>query len=237
MSDKKKRFNIDKSKIPVSITICVMCFIIVYIMCIQFKTVERIDETEIETMREIELREALANWKEEYREAEEELQSNNDKIKEYEDRIKSNDEAGELLEADLEKAKMLLGLTDVQGTGVIITLSDNDERTVISTDLLDLINELNSAGAEAISINNQRIVNMTDVADVVDFIVINGGKRITSTYTIKAIGDVTYLQSALSIKKGFLDNYKTNGYTISMTTDNNVVINKYDGEMTLDYVK
>lgn len=236
MVKKKKKLNIDGSKIPASIVICAMCFIIVYIMCIQFKTVDVIEESEIKTMREIELREALAGWKEKYKDADEELKVNNNKIKEYQDRIKSNDAAGELLEEDLEKAKMLLGLTDVKGSGVIITLSDNNDTTVISTDLLDLVNELNSAGAEAISINEQRIVNMTDIVDVSDFIMVNG-KRITSSYTIKAIGDVTYLQSELSIKKGFLDKYKTNGYTISIKTDDNIVINKYDEEMTLDYVK
>ena len=148
----------------------------------------------------------------------------------------SNEEAGELLEGEYKNAKMLLGLTDVQGTGIIITLTDNEESKYISTDLMDLVNELNSAGAEAISINDQRIVAMTDIVDVSDFIVING-KRITSPYTVKVIGDVTYLQSALSIKKGYLDKYKTNGYTISIATDNNVNISKYEGEMTLNYVK
>lgn len=234
--DKKKKFSIDKGKLVVSITICIMCFIIVYVMCIQFKTVDRIDVAEIETMRENELREALASWKEQYKEIIEELDINREKIKEYKNRIESNEEAGELLEEELENAKMLLGLTDVKGTGVIITLADNSEKEVVSTDLLELINELNSAGAEAISINNQRIVAMTDIVDVGNFIVINK-KRITSPYTIKAIGDLTYLQSALSIKKGYLDKYQTNGYTISMTTDNEVTINKYDGEITLDYVK
>lgn len=234
--NEKKKSNFDKSKLIVSITIFIMCFIIVYIMCIQFKTVNKIDIAEIETMRENELRDALANWKERYQEVNEELEINRQKINEYQDKIESNEEAGELLEEELEKTKMLLGLTDVKGTGVIITLSNNSETEIISTDLLDLINELNSAGAEAISINDQRIVAMTDIVDIEDFIIINK-KRITSPYTIKAIGDLTYLQSALSIKKGYLDNYKTNGYTISMTTDNELVINKYDGEMTLDYVK
>ena len=234
--DEKKKFSIDKGKLMVSITIFIMCFIIVYVMCIQFRTVDRIDVAEIETMRENELREALASWKEQYREVSKELEINKERIKEYQNKIESNEEAGELLEEELENAKMLLGLIDVHGTGVIITLADNSETEVISTDLLDLINELNSAGAEAISINDQRIVAMTDVVDVGDFIVINN-KRITSPYTIKAIGDLTYLQSALSIKKGYLDKYQTDGYTISMTTNNDVVINKYDGEMTLDYVK
>lgn len=236
MTIKNKKINIDKSKISVSITICIICFIIVYVMCIQFKTVSKINVSEIETMRETELREALAEWKEKYRDVSEELNINKNKIDEYREKIESNEEAGELLQEELENAKMLLGLTDVKGTGVIINLSDNNEKTIISTDLMDLINELNSAGAEAISINDQRIVSMTDIVDVGDFIMINK-KRTTSPYTIKAIGDLTYLQSALNIKKGFIDKYQTDGYAISMTSSSEVVINKYEGEMTLDYVK
>ncbi len=232
----KKKFKIDKSKIMVSITIFIICFIIVYVMCIQFKTVNKIDVAEIETMRENELREALADWKEQYQDVSKELEYNKTKIAEYESKIESNEEAGELLEEELENAKMLLGLTDVKGEGVIINLSSNSELEVTSQNLLDLVNELNSAGAEAISINDQRIVAMTDIVDVGNFVVINEN-RIASPYTIKAIGDVTYLQSALNIKKGFLDEYQTNGYTISMKSDNNISINKYDGEMTLDYVK
>ncbi len=236
MTKKKKKMNIDKSKLIVAITISIICFIIVYIMCIQFKTVENIDVAEIETMRESELREALAEWKEKYEEANEELTLTKEKIKEYQDAIESNEEAGELLESELKNAKMLLGVTDVEGGGIIITMSDNDNITISSTDLMELVNELYSAGAEAISINNQRVVAMTDIVDVGEFIMVNG-KRITSTYTIKAIGDLTYLQSALSIKNGYLDTYKTNGYTISMKTEENITIDKFDGEMTLDYVQ
>lgn len=236
MTKKKKKVKIDKSKLIVATTISIMCFIIVYIICIQFKTVERINVTEIETMREAELRDALASWKEKYQESVEELENTNAKITEYESTIESDQEAGELLQADLEKAKLLLGLTDVHGKGITIKMIDNDETTIISTDLLDLINELNSAGAEAISINGHRVVAMTDIVDVEQFVMING-KRITSPYTIKVIGDLTYLQSALNIKNGFLDKYKTNGYTITMETSDNIIINKYDGNMTLDYVK
>lgn len=236
MAKKKKKINVDKSKLAVAITIGIICFIIVYVVCIQFKTVEKIDVSQIETMRENELRDALADWKEKYQEAIEQLEDTNIKIQEYENKIESNEEAGELLEEDLEKAKMLLGLTEVQGTGITINIIDNDETEIISTDLLDLVNELNSAGAEAISINNQRIVAMTDIVDVDEFVMING-RRIASPYTVKTIGDLTYLQSALNIKNGFLDKYKTNGYTITLETNDEIIINRYDEEITLDYVQ
>lgn len=233
MTNKK---SLDKKQLAISIIIGIMCFLIVYFMCIQFKTINKIDVTELENMRENELRTALAEWKNKYEETVEQLTTTNEKISEYNKKIESDEEAGGLLEEDLKKAKMLLGLTDVEGTGIVITITDKEEQKIISTNLLDLVNELNLAGAEAISINDQRIVPMTDIFDVDNFIVVKE-KRIASPYTIKAIGDVTYLQSALSIKNGFIDTYKTDGYEISIKTEEKLSINKYDGELKMDYAK
>ncbi len=232
----KQKKKIDKRQLIIASVLSIMCFLTVYLICIQFKTVDNIDVTELETMRENELRTALADWKSKYEEVTTEYEATKEKIQEYNNKIEDDEKAGELLADDLENAKMLLGLTDVEGAGVIITITDNSEKQVDSTDLLDLVNELNSAGAEAISINGQRIVPMTDIFDVNDFVVIKE-KRVTSPYIIKAIGDVTYLQSALSIKKGYLDEHKTNGYTISIKSDEKITINKYDGELKSDYIK
>ncbi len=232
----KQKKKIDKRQLIIASVLGIMCFLTVYLICIQFKTVDNIDVTELETMRENELRTALADWKSKYEEVITEYEATKEKIQEYNNKIEDDEKAGELLADDLENAKMLLGLTDVEGAGVIITITDNSEKQVDSTDLLDLVNELNSAGAEAISINGQRIVPMTDIFDVNDFVVIKE-KRVTSPYIIKAIGDVTYLQSALSIKKGYLDEHKTNGYTISIKSDEKITINKYDGELKSDYIK
>ena len=232
----KQKKKIDKRQLIIASVLGIMCFLTVYLICIQFKTVDNIDVTELETMRENELRTALADWKSKYEEVITEYEATKEKIQEYNNKIEDDEKAGELLADDLENSKMLLGLTDVEGAGVIITITDNSEKQVDSTDLLDLVNELNSAGAEAISINGQRIVPMTDIFDVNDFVVIKE-KRVTSPYIIKAIGDVTYLKSALSIKKGYLDEHKTNGYTISIKSDEKITINKYDGELKSDYIK
>lgn len=228
--------NIDKNKVMMSIAIGTICFLIVFMLCIQLKTINKIDVDELEAMREDELRTLLAEWKEKYNETNEELENINSKIDEYNNKLESDEESGELLKQDLESAELLAGLTNVEGTGIIITITDNNEEKITSTDLLDLINELSFAGAEAISIDDQRIVATTDIVDVNEFIVVNG-QRITSPYTIKAIGDVTYLQSALNIKGGYIDTYKTNGYTISLKSEDNVVINKYNGSIEMNYAK
>jgi len=116
------------------------------------------------------------------------------------------------------------------GEGVVVTLIDTQEKAVTSLDLVNLVNELVLAGAEAISINENRILNMTDIVDIGNqFIVINS-QRISSPYVIKAIGEKTYLQSALTIKAGYVDRYKASGVNINVETKNNIKILKYDGD-------
>ena len=232
-----------KDKIIMTIIIGLICFVLVYVMFLQFKVIEQTDLTEIKTMQETELREAIASWKSKYEEVNEELISTIAKKKEYEDKINTNEEATEILEQELETANILLGKTDVKGEGVIVTLSDNDEAVITARDLIMLVNELKDAGAEAISINEQRVTNMTDIADVTEKNIVINSQRITSPYTVKAIGNKTYLQSALSVKNvGFIDEY-INIYNKSITLEakDNIKILKYEAneradKMVLKYI-
>lgn len=225
----------EKNKIIMTIIIGLICFVLVYVMFLQFKVVEQTDLTEIETMQEQELREALTSWKSKYEEANEELQTTIIKKQEYISKIDSNEEATELLEEELEQANILLGKTDVKGEGVIVTLEDNEEEIINSDDLLILINELKDAGAEAISINDQRITNMSDIVNITEKIILVNSQNITSPYVVKAIGNKTYLQSALSLKNaGFIDEYTANNKTVKLEAKNNITILKYEANNKAD---
>jgi uncharacterized protein YlxW (UPF0749 family) len=90
-------------------------------------------------------------------------------------------------------------------TGVIVTVNDGEYRRVTSYDLLQLLNQLRSAGAEAISINDQRVVYDTYIVDINNaFIQMSGGdirtEKLSAPYVVKVIGDPTYLESAISQK-------------------------------------
>ena len=150
--------------------------------------------------------------------------------------MQSNEETKGLVKKELEEAKKNFGLTDVEGEGIIITLTDNDEIGYDYEDLLDLVNELRDAGAEAISINNERIVNMSDIINRAERIRVNS-KNISSPYVIKAIGDKTYLKSALTIKNGYYDLKEKNGYDIKIEEKNNIKINKYSKSVELKYIE
>lgn len=219
-----------KDKIMMSVIIGIICVILITVMFAQFKTVEETDITGIETAREAELQTMLSSWKTKYEEIEEKLTDTKSKINEYNEKIQSNQEASELLDEELEQSNLLVGKTNVQGEGIIITLKDNEEKSIEASDLRTLINELKLAGAEAISINDKRVLNMTELVDVNGVILINE-ERIVSPYIVKAIGDQTYLSSAISLKtSGFIDSYTIMGKSVEMTKEKNINIMAYNGK-------
>ena len=238
--------KMEKDKLIMTVTIGVMCIILVAFIFVQFRTVEKTDISGIEEMQETELRESLVEWKKKYEETSEKLEETNQKITEYQEKAISNEEASELLAKELEATNTILGKTDVEGEGIIIILNtgatkDTDDiehsAEIEAQDLIQLVNELRYAGAEAISINDERIVNMTDIVDIsTKFIMVNK-TRIQAPYTVKVIGDKKYLQSALNIKNGFVDLKTSEGKSVSVEERNNVRILKYSGEMDINYIK
>ncbi len=225
-----------KNEIIMAVIICLVCIVFFAVMFMQFKTVEETDITAIENMRETELRSAISEWKGKYEDAQEQLENNRKSIQEYKEKVEKNEEASELINKDLKETNMLLGKTDVTGEGIVITLANTQECTVTYHHLIELVNELRYAGAEAISINDARIV-MTEIVDIEGRISVSG-QRLTSPYVVKAIGNQTYLSSTLSLKdKGFIDRYQASGMSIKLEKSNNVKILKYNGEMNVKYME
>ena len=226
-----------KGKYTMIISIGFAALILTAIMFTQFKTVEQTDITAIETMRETELRTELADWKTKYEELEEKLNETETKISEYQAEVSNSQESSNVLDKELAETNMYLGYTKLQGEGIEITLSDNEYKTIDRWDLLQLVNELKLAGAEAISINNERIVSTTEIATVgVQFILINGN-RIPAPFTVKAIGDKKYLESAITIKGGYIDEMKVNEKTVDYTVKDLIEIPAYSGKINFEYAE
>lgn len=226
-----------KNKITIIVTISIMSVILSCVMFAQFKVVNEVDMAQIEYMSEQELKQSLIEWREKYETTEAKIKDTISKIQDYEEKLQSNEEARELVKKELSEAKQIFGLTNIEGEGIIVTLTDTDERTYEYKDLLSLVNELRDAGAKAISINNERIVNMTDIANVAYRYIMVNKNRLTSPYVVKAIGDKTYLKSALTIKNGYIDLREKDGYEISIQEKSNIKINKYSEKVNLRYIR
>lgn len=231
-----------RGKVTMAVAISIACFALVLVMFMQFKIVNQTDITAIENMRETELRTELANWKAKYEETETKYQETTAKIEEYKQTKQSNEETEKVVDTELEQVNMTLGKTDVEGEGIEVFLreSKSEELGEIKADnLLLIVNSLKQAGAEAISINDERIINMSDIVTIDgssnSFIKVNG-QRILAPYVIKAIGNQTYLESALLGNGGQVDEMKKLGYDVSINKVNRLKIIKYNDEIKTKYM-
>lgn len=228
-----------KGKIAMTITIGIACFALVTVMTMQFKVVNETDIMEIENMQESELKTELANWKTRYEEIDAQYQETTQRIEEYKNDEESNNEASRLVQEELEQMNTLLGLTDVHGEGIVITLKSKENASAISADdLLIIVNALKFAGAEAIAINDERIINTTDIVNILDgsFVKING-QRILEPYVIKVIGNQSHMESAVTGNGGKVEELQTLGHTATIEKDNDITIGKYNGEIETRYIE
>ena len=228
-----------KEKIVMTITIGIACFTLVTVMMMQFKVVNETDITAIEEMQESELKTELANWKSRYEEIDAQYQETKQRIEEYKNNAESNNEASQLVQEELEQTNTLLGLTDVHGEGIVVTLkSDENIAPITADDLLVIVNALKFAGAEAISINDQRVVNTTDIVYITSgsFVKVNG-QRILEPYVIKVIGNQSHMESALTGTGGKVEELHALGHTVTIEKDNDIKIEKYNGTIEKKYIE
>ena len=149
-------------------------------------------------------------------------------------------------ELDIKNNQILLGLTEVSGKGFIITLEE--DKTVKASDvinisgylvheedLLYIVNELFNSGADAVSINDQRIVNTSSILCDGNIIRING-KMVGAPITIKAIGYPERLDGALNRPGGYLQMMAGDGIKITTSRSENVTIPKYEGVYSYEYL-
>ena len=237
-----------KGKKSMIITIGLVCFLLVMIIFMQFKVVQESQETNIDTMQETELRQELASWKTKYEEAKEKYDETANTLDTYRKENTSDEEKKETLEKELESLEMALGKTDVEGEGVIITLSEKDDselsdeekkEPISAIDLVYIVNYLKDAGAEAISINDERIVNTTDIVDLDTNgpIKINSKYIRTNEYEIKAIGNSSYLESSIFGKSGYAEQLDASGINAKIERNNKVKISKYSGDFDTKYIE
>lgn len=148
------------------------------------------------------------------------------------------------LNEKIELYKQFAGLTEVNGSGITIivdnstdNMDNNNQNLVYDYNLiLSLINELNAAGAEAISINEQRIVSYSEIRTAGNYLKVNS-IPLSPPFTIKAIGNPDTLHGSINQRFGIVSIIRDNGYFIENTRKTDITINKYDGVIEFNYLE
>ena len=232
-----------------AIILGIMCFILTIAICVQIKTVNSNGTTTSSNKNLNNLKTQVLKMKEKYEEAYQRLENAQKELEDTRNRVTSNDEQLKNLEEKIKKYNILLGTTDVTGQGVTITVADANVNNSIAaliearnliihdTDILEIVNELNNAGAEAISVNGQRISLNTSILCDGNVIVING-EKISSPFEINAIGFPARM-ATLNRPGGYLK-YELEKRSFIKTTfkeEDKISIPKYIGGTSFKYAK
>lgn len=160
---------------------------------------------------------------------------------------KGDDNIIDVLNLDLEKNKTYSGATELEGPGIEISMYDNQEKRdwffdinrdlIHDVDILNILNDLRIAGAEAISINGERVMSTSEIKCGGPIISIND-KSSGTPFVIKAIGDSKLLTAAVTASGtngDILKNVYNKGFDIEVK--DRVIIPAYDGSLDFKYAK
>jgi uncharacterized protein YlxW (UPF0749 family) len=104
----------------------------------------------------------------------------------------------------LQTLGVLTGTLPASGPGIVLTVTD-PRRRVSAAVLLDAVEELRDAGAEALQLSGVRVIASTAIVDAPGGGISVGAKRVSAPYRLAAIGGVDTLGQALAIPGGVLD--------------------------------
>ncbi|MBN2795476.1 MAG: DUF881 domain-containing protein [Clostridia bacterium] len=176
------------------------------------------------------------------------LQTENEKLALYGDAANVDQHAlVQTLEARKVELEEVINYTDVEGPGVIVIVDDADRDLfqgedgnnvlVHDADVGIIVNDLRLAGAEAISINGERVIfNNTRIVCVGPTVKVNG-EQMGAPFIIKAIGNRKHLEAAINAPGNYAEILESYGLFVEVNTSISVKIDRYEGDIHNEYLK
>ncbi|OAJ73788.1 hypothetical protein AYJ08_12500 [Brevibacillus sp. SKDU10] len=176
---------------------------------------KKVVQTEKEFQQETKLNERIIAEREKNRALEQQYADTQRKISQVETAMANHQSEAAALLTALDRARLLAGTVPATGAGVMVTLRDNPspistnvvQNIVHEQDIWRVVNELFVAGAEGISVNDQRLVTSSSIRCVGPTVIVNGVKS-AAPFVIKAVGDPGTLEGALHLPGGVIDSFE-----------------------------
>ena len=228
-------------------SLAVVCFILGLLSVAQIKFYEAPKYT-LFSMRNEQLIDMVQRLESQRDELLREITTLRDQLKQYEESSAKDKTVLEGMLKELNRVKLWAGLLPVKGPGIVVTLDDSKRKIkagedlenyiIHDYDLREVVNELWTSGAEAIAINNQRIVVSSEIRCVGSTVLVNG-VRLAPPYMVKAVGDADSLINALTMPGGIISalNYISKEFGIIIKIDKKDLLElpPYEGSITLKY--
>ena len=174
-----------------------------------------------------------------------EMQADRDKLAKELDEYRAGRISG-AAQKEMDELKARAGETELEGKGIIFTLDDSKQAAkagenknlyiIHDEDLLRVVNELRSAGAEAISLNGQRLIGSSEIRCVGPTVLVNE-RRLAAPFVISAIGNPQTLESSLKLRGGVIENFKFWGIKADVVQSDKVRVPAFKGNRTFEFAK
>lgn len=210
-----------------SIVIGIMCFLLSFGIAVQIASIKNESTVIAIENTEKKLRDEVLQIINDYNRTYSKLQKSEKELEKLRKKVSETNEMTKNWSDELEKVNKYLGLTNLKGHGVIIKIEN--------ADLMHIINALNNAGAEAISINGNRITFYSEIESDGDIVTLDD-TILEEPMEIKAIG-ADRLLAAITMKGSYLDDLKTRGHKFTIETSEDIIINKYNGIYNLNFLE
>jgi len=215
------------------VSIALVCMVLGFMLAVQFRTTQD-SKSSVSYQRVEELSQRLLQTEKE-----------RDGLLTEVNRLKTTS-GQEAQSQELADLKMGAGVVPAEGQGVTITIDDSKTKSkagenpnlylIHDDDLLKVINELKAAGAEAISINEQRLIATSEIRCAGPTLSVNN-IRSAPPYEIKAIGDAKNLENALKMRGGVVETLQVWGIQINVKPDVNVHVPAYKSTFHFQFMK
>ena len=235
------------NKKSISLVLGIMCLILTYGIAVQVKNVSGTGTAVATTASENQLRDTVLKAKEKYDNLYEELERMETQLEIERTNSTQNNTELSKLENTIKEGNKVLGLSEVTGYGIIVIVDDNKNVTLKNIidpnwlvhylDLIHIVNELKSVGAEAISINGQRIITTSAIECDGNVVMVNG-EKISAPFEIKAIGLPESLMS-ITMYGSYVYNLENERLDISIEKSDKekITIPKYTGVIKTEYTE
>ena len=221
-------------KVTKTLAITLVCIILGIMLAWQYKSINYNQAmNSLQGKRMSELMDDLIKLQKQRTELQDRLKELEKENQIYETKTEGDSAALQQIKDNLQKARIFAGLIDVKGKGIIITLDNNEFLTALSdADILNIVNELRASGAQAISVNDERIVAMSEIRQAGNYIMVNG-QQITPPYTIKAISDPSNLERSMRLLGGVLEPLEEYQYKVELKQADEIIIRKFVDDGTV----
>ena len=235
------------NKNKIALTLGIVCTILTIAIVIQINTINKTNSIS-QGFAEDSLRDEYLRLKEKTDNLSRQVEERGKELDRIREQVTEGDGEYSGIEDEINLNNNLLGTTELVGQGVEIVVQDDPTATrdtisvfdnisdhiVHDADLRVLVNELKNAGAEAISINGQRLVNTTAITCIGNVIKIND-EKITSPFTIKAIG-LSEMLAGIDRPGGYVERLRDYGIVVTIKKSSEVSIPKYNGIISSKYM-